>query len=647
MRLGKRKKGKKKIFMNLVYSFTWLIPIFPLLTSLIGSIGLILFRKATQSFHWRYAVICISGMSAAFLYACILLKNQIGDQNFYEFESIWIGIGNIKFNIGYRIDSLSTLMTFVVTSVSLLVMIYSHGYMKYDEGYVRFFTYLSLFASSMLGLVLSPNLVQIYIFWELIGMCSYLLIGFWSTRASAGDACQKAFLTNRIGDFGFFLGLLGFYWSCNTFNCEELAQKIPESLQNGDQNFLILFSILLILGPFAKSAQFPFHVWLPDAMEGPTPISALIHAATLVAAGVFLVARLLPVFYLIPTICPLIAWIGAFTAFLGASIALTQNDLKKGLAYSTVSQLGYMFMALGIGAYSSALFHLITHAYSKALLFLCAGSVIHGMESVLGYNPSKSQNLFSMGGLKKFMPITQLTFLIGTLSLCGFPPFSCFWSKDAILEQAFHFNPILWFICWITAGLTSFYMFRLYFLTFEGEFQSQGKDPKESDWSFLVPLICLSIPSVGIGFLGSPFLNFFGEFLTQKAEELNLQEFGLTSLSSVFIASLGFLFAYTLHKEGKLQLNYAGLREQNLNLYEFLSQKWYIDDFYQLIFVKRTRQFSFQLLSFDQKLIDGLVNFVSLLTLIIGELFKYFANGKLQTYLVLLVSSICFVYLIN
>lgn len=633
--------------MNSVYSFAWLIPVFPLTTSFIGSIGLILFRKATQSFHWRYAVICILGMTLAFFYACLLLKDQIQDTNFYEFESVWLKIGDISLDIGYRIDSLSSLMAIVVTSVSLLVMIYSHGYMKYDEGYVRFFTYLSLFASSMLGLVLSPNLVQIYIFWELIGMCSYLLIGFWSTRASAGDASQKAFLTNRIGDFGFFLGLLGFYWSCNTFNCEELAQKVPEVLQSGNQNLLILFSILLILGPFAKSAQFPFHVWLPDAMEGPTPISALIHAATLVAAGVFLVARLLPVFCSIPVICQLIAWTGAFTAFLGATIALTQNDLKKGLAYSTVSQLGYMFMALGIGAYSSALFHLITHAYSKALLFLCAGSVIHGMEGVLGYNPSKSQNLFSMGGLKEFMPITRLTFLIGTLSLCGFPPFSCFWSKDAILEQALHFNPILWFICWITAGLTSFYMFRLYFLTFEGKFRSQGKDPKESDWSFLFPLICLTIPSLGIGFLGSPFFNFFGEILTQEAEELNIQEFGITSFTSVFVATLGFFFAYTLHKNGKLQLNYAELRNQNPNLYEFLAQKWYFDNFYQIFLVNQTRQFSFQLLSLDQKIIDGLVNFVSLLTLIIGELFKYFANGKLQTYLVLLVSSICFVYLIN
>ena len=632
------------------YQFAWLIPLFPLLSAIVGAIGLISFRTATQNFHWRYAILCISCIGLSFIYSCFLLSSQLTDSVFYEYNYNWLTVSLIKFEIGYRIDALSTLMLLVVTSVCLLVMIYSNGYMKYDKGYIRFFTYLSLFSFSMLGLVLSPNLIQIYIFWELIGMCSYLLIGFWSTRPTAGDACQKAFIINRVGDFGFFLGLLGFYITCNSFNYDQLSINVHQLIatKTVSINLLTLFSILLLLGPFAKSAQFPLHVWLPDAMEGPTPISALIHAATLVAAGVFLVARLLPIFIQIPYVCPLIAWTGALTAFLGASIAITQNDLKKGLAYSTVSQLGYMFMSLGIGGYSNALFHLITHAYSKALLFLAAGSVIHGMEGVIGYNPKKSQNIFAMGGLNKYMPITHLTFLIGTLSLCGFPPFACFWSKDAILEEAFKIQPLLWLICWITAGLTSFYMFRLYFLTFTGELRTKSKDPKESSFSFLLPLICLSIPSIIIGFFGSPFNNILGEFLTTPSEEFELNEFLLTAGSSVFISSLGLIISFKLYynKNYNFQSNSSNTNIKSNIIYNFLSNKWYLDDFYELTFVSFTRYFSLQLKNLDQKLFDGLVNFISLISLTLGELLKYLTNGRIQTYLGILISSICLFYFI-
>ena len=342
--------------------------------------------------------------------------------------------------------------------------------MSHDEGYLRFFAYMSLFNTSMLGFVTSCNLIQIYIFWELVGMCSYLLIGFWFTRPAAANACQKAFVTNRIGDFGLLLGILGFYWITGSFEFQDLFEIFNNLIYNNEVHFLFvtLCASLLFAGAVAKSAQFPLHVWLPDAMEGPTPISALIHAATMVAAGIFLVARLLPLFIVIPYIMNLISLIGIITVLLGATLALAQNDIKRGLAYSTMSQLGYMMLALGMGSYRAALFHLITHAYSKALLFLASGSIIHSMEAIVGYSPEKSQNMVFMGGLRKHVPVTQIAFLVGTLSLCGIPPLACFWSKDEILSDSWLYSPIFAIIAWSTAGLTAFYMFRIYLLTFEG-----------------------------------------------------------------------------------------------------------------------------------------------------------------------------------
>ncbi|XP_040966352.1 NAD(P)H-quinone oxidoreductase subunit 5, chloroplastic [Gossypium hirsutum] len=324
--------------------------------------------------------------------------------------------------------------------------------------------------SSMLGLVTSCNLIQIYIFWELVGMCSYLLIGFWFTRPAAANACQKAFVTNRIGDFGLLLGILGFYWIMGSFEFQDLFKIFNKLIYNNEVHFLFvtLCAFLLFTGAVAKSAQFPLNVWLPDAMEGPTPISALIHAATMVATGIFLVARLLPLFIVIPYIMNLISLIGIIMVLLGATLALSQNDIKRGLAYSTMSQLGYMMLALGMGSYRAALFHLITHAYSKALLFLASGSIIHSMEAIVGYSPEKSQNMVFMGGLKKHVPVTRIAFLVGTLSLCGIPPLACFWSKDEILSDSWLSSPIFAIIAWSNAGLTAFYMFRIYLLTFEG-----------------------------------------------------------------------------------------------------------------------------------------------------------------------------------
>ncbi|KAB2011880.1 hypothetical protein ES319_D09G050200v1 [Gossypium barbadense] len=329
---------------------------------------------------------------------------------------------------------------------------------------------MSLFNTSMLGLVTSSNLIQIYIFWELVGMCSYLLIGFWFTRSAAANTCQKAFVTNRIGNFGLLLGILGFYWITGSFGFQDLFEIFNNLIYNNKVHFLFvtLCASLLFPDPVAKSAQFPLHVWLPNAMEGPTSILALIHVATMVAEGIFLIARLFLLFIVIPYIVNLIFLIGIITILLGATLALAQKDIKRGFAYSTMSQLGYMMLTLGMGSYRAALFHLITHAYSKVLLFLASRSIIHSMEAIVGYSLEKSQNMFFMGGLRKHVPITKIAFLVGTLSLCGIPPLACFCSKDEILSDSWLYSSIFAIIAWSTARLTAFYMFRIYLLTSGG-----------------------------------------------------------------------------------------------------------------------------------------------------------------------------------
>ena len=434
--------------MESLYQYAWLIPVLPLVGAMIVGSGLISLNQATNRLRQVNAVFVVSLLGAAMVLSFALLWSQIQGHEDYTRMVEWAAAGNFHLKMGYVIDHLSSLMLVIVTTVAFLVMVYTDGYMAHDPGYVRFYAYLSIFASSMLGLVISPNLVQIYIFWELVGMCSYLLVGFWYDRRAAADAAQKAFVVNRVGDFGLLLGMLGLYWATGSFDFDVMGERLQGLVSSGmlGAGLAALFAILVFLGPVAKSAQFPLHVWLPDAMEGPTPISALIHAATMVAAGVFLIARMYPVFEPIPAAMNVIAWTGAFTAFLGATIALTQNDIKKGLAYSTISQLGYMVMAMGIGAYTAGLFHLMTHAYFKAMLFLCSGSVIHGMEVVVGHNPVLAQDMRLMGSLRKYMPITAITFLLGTLAICGIPPFAGFWSKDEILGLAFAANPLLWLL---------------------------------------------------------------------------------------------------------------------------------------------------------------------------------------------------------
>lgn len=668
--------------MEPLYQYAWLIPVLPLLGATLVGIGLISFNKATNNLRQICSIFLVSMLGAAMVLSFAILWSQFNGHPTYTRMIEWAAAGDFKLSMGYTIDHLTAVMLAIVTTVAFLVMIYTDGYMAHDPGYVRFYAYLSLFSSSMLGLVVCPNLIQVYIFWELVGMCSYLLVGFWYDRKPAADACQKAFVTNRVGDFGLLLGMLGIYWATNTFEFNLMGERLEQLVETGSISVALasLFAVLVFLGPVAKSAQFPLHVWLPDAMEGPTPISALIHAATMVAAGVFLVARMYPVFEGLPAVMNVIAFTGCFTAFLGATIALTQNDIKKGLAYSTISQLGYMVMAMGVGAYSAGLFHLMTHAYFKAMLFLCSGSVIHGMEVVVGHDPVLAQNMKMMGGLRKYMPVTSTCFLIGTLAICGIPPFAGFWSKDEILSSAFAANPALWLVGWLTAGMTAFYMFRMYFMTFEGKFRGNdttiqhsllaeakgpqyafgpgamnpkelddhshdhdhghSHEPHESPITMTLPLMLLAVPSVLIGFVGTPFNNLFEKFIHAPGEslieiqehlaEFNLTEFIIMGGSSVGIALIGITVASLMYLSGKIDP--AAIAEKIKPLYNFSKNKWYLDDLNDLLFVKGSRRLARQVMEVDYRVVDGAVNLTGLVTLVTGEGLKYLENGRAQFY---------------
>nr|QXO05026.1 Nicotinate dehydrogenase FAD-subunit [Odontochilus elwesii]UQW83310.1 NADH-plastoquinone oxidoreductase subunit 5 [Odontochilus elwesii] len=464
--------------MEYTYKYAWIISLFPLPVTMSIGFGLLFIPTATKDIRRMWAFLSVLLLSIAMWFSTNLSIQTINGSFTYQYLWSWTINYDFLLEFGHLIDPLTSIMSILITTVGIMVFIYSDNYMSHDQGYLRFFAYMSFFNASMLGLVTSSNLIQIYIFWELVGMCSYLLIGFWFTRPVAANACQKAFVTNRIGDFGLLLGTLGFYWIAGSFEFRDLFQIVNTLIHTNGVNslFATFCAFLLFVGAVAKSAQFPLHVWLPDAMEGPTPISALIHAATMVAAGIFLVARLLPLFIVIPYIMNLICLVGIITVLLGATLALAQRDIKRSLAYSTMSQLGYIMLALGIGSYRTALFHLITHAYSKALLFLGSGSIIHSMEPIVGYSPDKSQNMVLMGGLTKYVPITKTTFFLGTLSLCGIPPLACFWSKEEILYDSWLYSPIFALIAWFTTGLTAFYMFRMYLLTFDGYLRIHFQD---------------------------------------------------------------------------------------------------------------------------------------------------------------------------
>lgn len=689
--------------MEVIYQYAWLIPVLPLLGAMLVGLGLISLNQVTNSLRQLNAAFIISLTGAAMGLSFALLWSQIQGHAPYTRTLEWAAAGNFHLSMGYTIDHLTALMLVIVTTVAFLVMVYTDGYMAHDPGYVRFYAYLSLFGSSMLGLVVSPNLVQVYIFWELVGMCSYLLVGFWYDRKAAADACQKAFVTNRVGDFGLLLGILGLFWATGSFDFDVMGDRLGQLVQTGSLSnlFAILLAILVFLGPVAKSAQFPLHVWLPDAMEGPTPISALIHAATMVAAGVFLIARMYPVFEHVPAAMNVIAFTGALTAFLGATIAITQNDIKKGLAYSTISQLGYMVMAMGVGAYSAGLFHLMTHAYFKAMLFLGSGSVIHGMEGVVGHDPNLAQDMRLMGGLRKYMPVTAITFFIGCVAISGIPPFAGFWSKDEILGKAFAANPALWAVGWLTAGITAFYMFRMYFVTFEGKFRgnqsgmwqklkspagmgivagfdvapafgpgamtkgeleateehhhdehahshTHSEYPHESPWTMTLPLAILAVPSILIGLLGTPFANYFEEFIfspnetlaqvVEKAAEFNPTEFYILAGASVAISLTGITLASLMYVWGKI--NPVAIAQKIQPLYELSLNKWYFDDIYHRVFVIGLRRLARQVMEVDFRVVDGAVNLTGFFTLISGEGLKYLENGRAQFYALIIFGAV-------
>jgi len=646
----------------------WLAPVLPLAGACLTGLGLISFNRTVNRLKRPAALLLLTCIGAATALSVAVLLEQLGGAPPVEQLFTWANAGTFNIQMGYQVDPLGAVMLVIVTVVALLVMLYSDGYMAQDKGYVRFFTYLALFSSSMLGLVLSPNLLEIYVFWELVGMCSYLLIGFWYDRESAAHAAQKAFVVNRVGDFGLLLGILGLFWATGSFEFETIASRLASGLSDGSLAgwAALLLCVLVFLGPMAKSAQFPLHVWLPDAMEGPTPISALIHAATMVAAGVFLVARLQPLYEQFPAMQLVVAVVGTITLFMGASIALTQMDLKKGLAYSTVSQLGYMMLAMGCGAPVAGIFHLVTHAFFKAMLFLGSGSVIHAMEEIVGHEPLLAQDMRLMGGLRRKMPITSITFLIGCIAISGIPPLAGFWSKDEILGQAFGSCPLLWFVGFLTAGMTAFYMFRFYFLTFEGKFRGhdvtlqrqilaasgqqddhhapEGGYLHESVWTMTAPLAVLAVPSMLIGLLGTPWNSRFAALLdpeeaAEMAHHFSWGEFLPLAAASVAISTAGITLAALAYAFRRIDLG-STVAARFASINAFLANKWYLDVLNDKLIVRGSRCLAREVLEVDAKVVDGVVNLTGLLTLGSGEGLKHFETGRAQFYALVIFGGI-------
>jgi NADH-quinone oxidoreductase subunit L len=524
--------------------------------------------------------------------------------------------------MGIYIDPLAAIMLMVVTIVAALVQIYSVGYMHGDPRFARYFAYLSLFTFSMLGLVLAGTYVLMFVFWELVGLTSYLLIGFWFEKKSASDAGKKAFVTTKIGDLGFLLGLVILIFAVGSASLPELDYMIA----NGQiaANMLPLVAIaglLMFCGAVGKSAQFPLHVWLPDAMEGPTPVSALIHAATMVAAGVYLTARLMGIIMISETMMYVVASIGAFTAFLAASIGLVQNDIKRVLAYSTVSQLGYMIMALGLAGFAAGTFHLMTHACFKALLFLAAGSVIHAVHT---------NDIQFMGGLHKKLKITSITFLIASLSISGIFPLAGFWSKDEIFATAFAGGHYIFLLVGIlVAGMTAFYMFRLYFMTFTGKPRDQHAydHAHESPRNMTIPLMILAVLSICAGWVGIPWLHKgYSSFVYYGAVH-HVEPSIILMLISLVVAASGIGLAYLMYY--KRSISPVKMAQRFKPIYTFLYNKWYFDEFYMAVIVNPTYRFAEFLFKFDLLIIDGIVNGTGKLTL-----FLSWAHERFDTYVV-------------
>ena len=587
------------------------------------------------------ALIALLSVTGSFILSVKTLAGTLMNPKAVEIAVEWLNIPSIgafkglNIQMGILIDPLSAVMLIIVTFVAMLVILYSIGYMHGDKGFSRYFAYLSLFTFSMLGLVIANNFFQMFAFWELVGLCSYLLIGFWFEKPSAADASKKAFITNRWADFGFMTGIILLFVHFGTFNFGELGKLVPASK---DIVFLTIAAMLVLIGPIGKSAQFPLHVWLPDAMEGPTPVSALIHAATMVAAGVYLIARSYILFESVQTVMLTMAYIGGFTAFFAATIALVQKDIKRILAFSTLSQLGYMIMALGMGSMTSGMFHLTTHAFFKALLFLGAGSVIHAVSE---------QDIFKMGGLKSKMPVTTWTFVIGSLALSGIFPLASFWSKDEILNAALSHNFTgLYILGLVVAFMTPFYMFRLIFTAFFGKSRS-GLHAHEAGWVMTLPLVLLAVLSVTAGFINSPwFYNAFGNsfsmFIFFKEPEIpgiNLMIAGISTLAAlagIFTAWL--VYSKKLVDTGKLAARWNWL-------YLLLYNKYYIDDIYQWVFDKVMLLLGRILDGFDHYVIDGVFDGFARLIGYSGKKLRLTQTGYLQSYALVIFTAVVIILL--
>lgn len=554
----------------------------------------------------------------------------------------WASFGDVTLTVDWGLTPLSCVMLVVVTLVSALVQIYSLRYM-HDEppsAFARYYGALALFTFAMVALVIADNLLLMFAGWELVGVSSYLLIGHWFSKPEAAQAAKKAFVINRIGDLGLLLGILLLYSYTGELSFGGNSQAIAKGLVPATA--LGITMVLLFWGPIGKSAQVPLHVWLPDAMEGPTPVSALIHAATMVAAGVYFVARLFELFVVSPPwVLATVAAVGAVTALLAAAIALVQNDIKKVLAYSTVSQLGFMMVALGMGpiGYTAGVFHLVTHAGFKALLFLGAGSVIHA---------TGSQDLRDLGGLRKAMPITATTFLIGTLSIAGLPFVTAgFWSKEAIFHATLTQNPALFGVVAAAAVMTAFYMFRLYFRTFEGEYQGKAQ-PQESSPLMTVPLVILAIPAVALGWLDAPFLNHaFSRFIhygnTQALHAASGMNWGLVAASTgIFALGAGLAYAMYMAKS----VDAISLAKRYGQAHEVLNEKFYIDELYQTIVDRLVMGWAWLCNKVERLVVDGLVNGVALGAVAGGEGLKLLQSGRVQTYGLIGVGSLLAIILI-
>ena len=600
---------------------TFWIAALPLISFLISGLG-VFFRVGSLKRKGHYFGLVTVGLSL--LLSTYLLFEVMGGRVISESWFTWLVSGGLSASFGGYVDSLTAVMLFVVNFVSFFVHLYSIGYMEEDPGYDRFFAYLGLFTFSMLVLVLSPNFLQLFFGWEAVGLSSYLLIGFWFKRKRAADAAIKAFLMNRVGDFLFILGLVSIFWVFGSLEFDQVFSQVSKV----SAGVLSLIALLLLGGAVGKSAQFPLHTWLPDAMEGPTPISALIHAATMVAAGVFMVARCWPI-YDGSSVLDVVGIIGVITAFGAATVGLTQFDIKRVLAYSTLSQLGYMFAALGAGAYVFAMFHLFTHAFFKALLFLGSGSVIHAMDG--------EQDIRKMGGLFKYMKVTGTTFIIGSLALVGIPPFAGFFSKDKIILSTYANGHLLWWL-FLTLGalLTALYMGRLIFLVFFGEErfgQRERKHLHESPAVMTVPLVVLSVPSIFAGFLEGWFTEFLGRSVPNHLREVSHS----TELSLVFItvslALLGLIVAALFYYWRKLSPEVITENPLIKPLYTVVYNKYYFDEIYYYLFVRGVGFGVGRISAFvDKYVIDGVVNGVALFSRYFGEVLRLSQTGVVNAY---------------